>query len=72
MATTDRAAERQRREIEDWQGGLDALHARIAGRFRRAEVRERVRRSHDRTSGKQAIPMVSAWATANRLVLARV
>jgi predicted transposase YbfD/YdcC len=31
-----------------------------------------VRRSHDRTSGKQAIHMVSAWATANRLVLARV
>jgi predicted transposase YbfD/YdcC len=31
-----------------------------------------VRRSHDRASGKQAIHMVSAWATANRLVLAQV
>jgi len=31
-----------------------------------------VRRSHDRASGKRAIHMVSAWATANRLVLAQV
>jgi predicted transposase YbfD/YdcC len=31
-----------------------------------------VRRSHDRKSGKQAIHMVSAWATENRLVLAQV
>jgi SRSO17 transposase len=31
-------------EIEGWRAGLDALHARIAGRFRRAEVRERVGR----------------------------
>jgi len=31
-----------------------------------------VRGSHDRWSGKQAIHMVSAWATANRLVLAQV
>lgn len=31
-----------------------------------------VRRSHDRASGKQAIHMVSAWATANSLVLAQV
>src|SRR5919202_1033065 len=28
-----------------------------------------VRRSHDRTNGKAAIHMVSAWASANRLVL---
>jgi SRSO17 transposase len=28
-------------EIAGWRAGLDALHARIAGRFRRAEVRER-------------------------------
>jgi predicted transposase YbfD/YdcC len=31
-----------------------------------------VRHSHDRANGKQAIHMVSAWATANRLVLAQV
>jgi predicted transposase YbfD/YdcC len=31
-----------------------------------------LRRSHDRRLGKHAIHMVSAWATANRLVLAQV
>ena len=31
-----------------------------------------VRHSHDRGNGKQAIHMVSAWATTNRLVLAQV
>lgn len=31
-------------EIEGWRAGLDALHARIAGRFRRAEARERAKR----------------------------
>ena len=31
-----------------------------------------LRRSHDRRLGKQAISMVSAWATANRLVLGQV
>ena len=31
-----------------------------------------LRRSHDRTLGKSAIHMVSAWATANRLVLGQV
>lgn len=30
------------------------------------------RRSHDRSAGKKAIHMVSAWASANRLVLAQV
>lgn len=30
---------------------------------------KKLRRSHDRTRGKDAIAMVSAWATANRLVL---
>ena len=33
-----------RAEIAGWRAGLDALHARIAGRFKRAEVRERARR----------------------------
>jgi SRSO17 transposase len=31
-------------EIEGWRAGLDALHARIAGRFRRSEARERAKR----------------------------
>lgn len=33
---------------------------------------KRLRRSHDRRLGKTAIDMVSAWATANRLVLGQV
>jgi len=33
---------------------------------------KRLRRSHDRTLGKSAIQMVSAWATANRLVLGQI
>lgn len=33
-----------RTEVVGWRAGLDALHGRIAGRFRRAEVRERARR----------------------------
>lgn len=38
-------AERARREeVEGWRAGLDALHARIAKRFRRAEARERAKR----------------------------
>ncbi len=39
--TTD--VERQRSEIEQWCAGLDALHARIAQRFRRSEARERAK-----------------------------
>jgi SRSO17 transposase len=30
--------------VQGWRAGLDALHARIAGRFRRAEVRTRAQR----------------------------
>jgi len=33
----------ERAAIEGWRAGLDDLHARIAGRFRRPEVRERAR-----------------------------
>jgi SRSO17 transposase len=40
--TTD--TETQRTEIENWRAGLDALHGRIAGRFRRSEARERAKR----------------------------
>ncbi len=31
-------------EVVGWRGGLDVLHRRIAGRFRRAEARERAKR----------------------------
>jgi SRSO17 transposase len=41
METEEQA---QRGAIEGWRAGLTVLHARIAGRFRRSEVRERVRR----------------------------
>jgi SRSO17 transposase len=41
MATSE---ETQRTEIERWRAGLDDLHARIAGRFRRSEARERAKR----------------------------
>src|ERR1700756_4653503 len=34
----------QREEVAGWRAGLDALHARIAGRFRRSEARERSKR----------------------------
>lgn len=41
MATSE---EIQRTQIEGWHAGLDDLHARIAGRFRRSEARERSKR----------------------------
>ena len=44
MRHTNQAEERHRQEIEGWQAGLDALHRRVAHRFRRAEVRERAKR----------------------------
>ncbi len=44
MRTTTKTTEQQRLEIENWHHDLDALHARIAHRFRRAEVRERAKR----------------------------
>ena len=44
MRTTNTTTDLQRLEIENWRYGLDALHARIAHRFRRAEVRERAKR----------------------------
>lgn len=33
-----------RAAVAEWRAGLDTLHARIAGRFTRAEVRARARR----------------------------
>lgn len=44
-ATRDWTGEQtQREEVEHWHAGLEALHARIAARFERSEVRQRVRR----------------------------
>ena len=45
--TTETLSEAQQQQvgtIARWLAGLDALHARIAPRFRRAEVRARARR----------------------------
>jgi SRSO17 transposase len=42
VETSDR--EEQWEEVAGWRAGLDALHARIARRFARSEVRERARR----------------------------
>src|SRR5438270_2815998 len=39
-----RDQETKRTEIERWRAGLDALHARIAQRFRRSEARARAKR----------------------------
>src|SRR5947209_3099103 len=44
VAETKSAGMAARREAEGWQSGLDALHACIARRFQRAEVRARARR----------------------------
>jgi SRSO17 transposase len=41
MTTADRV---ERETIEGWRAGLEALHARVAARFRRPEVRARARR----------------------------
>jgi SRSO17 transposase len=43
LVSTDEAVE-QRAEVVRWRAELEALHARIAGRFQRSEVRERARR----------------------------
>src|SRR3712207_5737350 len=38
------AEEVEREAVEGWRAGLDGLHARVAARFRRPEVRARARR----------------------------
>jgi SRSO17 transposase len=43
-ARAEQAQDEELRRIGCWAGGLDALHARIAPRFRRPEVRARARR----------------------------
>jgi predicted transposase YbfD/YdcC len=55
---------------------VQATVARTNGRLTPGQVvaldGKTLRRSHDRTNGKAAIHLVSAWATENRLVLGQV
>ena len=45
MKSVSRSQERKlRAELESWQSDLEGLHAKIAHRFRRSEVRQRARR----------------------------
>lgn len=57
-------------------GWVRAVVARTDGRLGVGQVvaldGKTLRRSHDRPNGKAAIHLVSAWATANRLVLGQV
>lgn len=57
-------------------GWVQAVVARTGGSLTPGQVvaldGKTLRRSHDRANGKAAIHMVSAWATANRLVLGQV
>jgi predicted transposase YbfD/YdcC len=57
-------------------GWVQAVVARTHGQMAPGQVvaldGKTRRRSHDRTNGKAAIHLVSAWATANRLVLGQV
>jgi predicted transposase YbfD/YdcC len=65
---------------EQFQAGflrwVQAVVARTSARLTPGQVvaldGKTLRRSHDRTNGKAAIHLVSAWATANRLVLGQV
>jgi predicted transposase YbfD/YdcC len=57
-------------------GWVRAVVARTHGQLTPGQVvaldGKTLRRSHDRANGKAAIHLVSAWATANRLVLGQV
>jgi predicted transposase YbfD/YdcC len=57
-------------------GWVQAVMARTSGPLTPGQVvaldGKTLRRSHDRANGKAAIHLVSAWATANRLVLGQV
>lgn len=50
---------------------VEALAERTLGRVLALDGKT-LRRSHDRTAGQAALHLVSAWASANRLVLAQV
>jgi len=62
METEEQA---QRGAIEGWRAGLAALHARIAGRFRRSEVRERARRYL--TGLLERVERKNGWQLAEQL-----
>lgn len=64
QVTTDEAQE-QRAQVARWRAELDRLHARIAGRFRRSEVRERVRRYLDGLLGR--VERKNGWQLAEQL-----
>ena len=57
-------------EIAHWREGLDALHARIGHRFRRAEARERAKRYLagllDRVERKNGWQLADTWARRGR------
>ena len=53
----------------DWTRSSNIVLWRGSKPWRRSHRRQTVRRSHDRTLGKQAIHMVNVWASANGLVL---
>ena len=55
----------ERREIEAWQTGLDSLHARIAPRFGRAEVRQRAKRYL--TGLLERVERKNGWQLAEQL-----
>jgi predicted transposase YbfD/YdcC len=52
-------------------GWVQAIMTQTAGQVVALDGKT-LRRSHDRTNGKGALHLVSAWATANRLVLGQV
>lgn len=60
---------------QEFQGGfrswIEAITELTAGQVVAIDGK-RLRRSHDKQSGKAAIHMVSAWASANRLVLGQL
>src|SRR5215207_3257232 len=59
------AEEAQREAIEGWRAGLGALHARIAARFQRPEVRARARRYLAGLLGR--IERKNGWQLAEQL-----
>jgi SRSO17 transposase len=71
MNTSERTMQTQqieqavRENIEGWRAGLDALHARIGSRFRRAEVRERVLRYLAALLGR--VERKNGWQLAEHL-----
>ena len=62
MATVEAV---QRKVIEGWRAGLDGLHARIAARFRRPEVRARARRYL--TGLLERVERKNGWQLAEQL-----